>query len=87
MLGASLRMKKNESTPSPGIDDPSTHIDSLRLRLSIIHKDVERFMISISWILFLQKPTLNRISDTSCLHGMQSIIWMYSTTFILLFAG
>ena len=35
-------------SPTPWIDDPSIHIDSLRLRLSIIHKDVERFMISIS---------------------------------------
>ena len=34
--------------PPPWIDDPSIHIDSSRLRLSIIHKDVERFMISIS---------------------------------------
>ena len=39
--------KKIEYPPTPGIDDPSIHIGSLRLRLSIIHKDVERVMISI----------------------------------------
>ena len=40
--------EKMRVTPPPWIDDPSIHIDSLRLRLSIIHKAVERFMISIS---------------------------------------
>ena len=45
MLGASLHMNKNERTPPPpppGTDDPSIHIDSLILRLSIIHKDGKR---------------------------------------------
>ena len=41
--------KKLEYPPNPpGIGVPFIHIDSLRLRLSIIHKDVERVMISIS---------------------------------------